>query len=329
MKNKLLSLVVALSAAFCMVLPVSAQTPPNINVGEVDGRPYLDQVYTVPVDTDPATLVQESVEKDGVTYLFSSTDTQQVPGNVLEKQIREQKLVRTFREEPEAVFDILSETYEYDQDGYTGTLTMEPDTVQREQTLPGTTNDGTDTEDDAEEPGETVAYMYSVWYSGSVTLQCPDQLQVTVRYLAEQEPEPTPKPEADSKELPAFSLFSFDTLPYLALPEFIIALLPMGFLPDGVIPGIWLVYAGGAFALLLLLLLIRALCKRRKKKKNADQPVPSEVEPLEDEQPTPKRGRQKSTDLANGPPEPTPSKMPVPAFLINMERGGTDTLDEP
>ncbi len=135
-----LSLILLMTAhAFAMDVPIS-QTEAEIN-----GEQTLTQVFEVSVDTKPESLIKEDFEQNGFSYELVSitkdegtavaekgvTDVVEIPLKATKEAVAREEAIQC-----------MQASIEYDQDGFKGTLYVDPSTLEltpvNERTVKGT-----------------------------------------------------------------------------------------------------------------------------------------------------------------------------------------------
>lgn len=333
MKNKMVSILLAVFMLCGFASPAAAETisvsPDTVSLVQSDAGVYLDVIYTVPQDIDPASLRKEKVDQDGVIYLFDSLSSEKVSGEVTEMRVRQMVFVRSEDDDLAAVQAAQPKDIPYEKDGFAGTLHL--DTAATEMSGPVMRNAAWQSNDAvftvmwvSESGGESTngemkrEYEYRFWYVGTVTHTEPDMLRVTVRYLAQN--------ASEEETMNSFFPFPAFSLPAIALPEW------LSETPTMLLP------IAGLAALATLFLILLSIVFRHRHGDAPDQDddmatAVNEEKPIGQKK---KKERKKSAKVAKANKEaPSAEKMtesrspmPVPDFLVNMERGGTDTLDE-
>ena len=335
MKNKLVSILLAMLMLCGFALPAMAETvtvrPDTVSLMQSDAGMYLDEVYTVSPATDPASLQKEKIEQDGVTYLFDSVSSEKVPGEVTEMRVRQVVFVSSEEDDLAAVQAAQPKSIPYEKDGFIGTLYLDTTAtemngpVMRDAAWQSDATNAVFTAVWVSEPGGTSGndktkreYEYHFWYVGTVTHPEPDMLRFTVRYLAQAAPE---------EEKPNFS-FSFPafSLPSISLPGWL-SVTPATFLP-----------VVGLVMLAILFLVVLSVVFRHSRGDSNDHSDSMTATGNEDKPAKQKKKKvhRKAAKVGKAKKDsPTTEKvtenrpmMPVPGFLINMDRGGTDTLEE-
>lgn len=187
----LLLVLLMTTQAFAMDVPVS-QTEAEIN-----GEQTLTQVYEVSADTRPETLIKEDFEQNGFSYELISitkdegterpekevTDVVEIPLKATKEAAAREEAIQS-----------MQASIEYEQDGYKGTLYVNPSTLElapvNERTIKGTQsiqksytneyNDDTVIPQSVSEGGYTWSYASHSW----TELPDPEDGSVPVGYQA-------------------------------------------------------------------------------------------------------------------------------------------------
>lgn len=136
MKRKLCSILLCLALALSMVMgalaaeaPVGGLVVPDSEVAqEVNGKQILTRVFKVDESVDPATLKVEKLTVDGFDYTFTSI-TQDVETMSDEKRVQVKVEHTSDTDDMEACIKLFDSELLYDEDGYTGTLHIDPKSV--------------------------------------------------------------------------------------------------------------------------------------------------------------------------------------------------------
>lgn len=114
------------SQAFAMEVPIE-QTEQMI-----DGKQTLTKVFEVDPSVDPATLQEDGLELNGYRYSLVSFTKETFDKEVTQTVSVEQQAALSSNDAAAAkaeAFTALPDTYDYDQDGYAGTLVRDSSTV--------------------------------------------------------------------------------------------------------------------------------------------------------------------------------------------------------
>lgn len=324
-KNKLLSLLVAAAIMICFAPAALAETmnvvPDKVAVTKSGDVRCMTVTYSVPLGTDVNELIRESVDQDGITYLYDSITSERVAGKADKKSVRQEVYIRSDSDDIASVQAEQPETLPYDEDGYSGVLTLETKSTHMElapaswigagpepvATAVWMSDKGGAETTDSTQIAEK--YIYTFVYTGIVTKAAPDFLSVNVKYVGQVQP------QNSTAEKPGFELFGF-TLPEIRLPT--ISMPDMGTIDGNQI--LWLL----AGAVVLASILIALLMLRHRKKKKLSEDASEPIEPIAEPPETHRRPKKKEQHD----PVQEARAMPVPEFLECFDRGGTDTLND-
>ena len=130
--KKLMTFGIAIAlSAMLAVNAFAMAVPTDTTVQNLNGVQQCIKTYTVPPDTDPASLIEEPFDYDGYTYSYSGITKQE---NLFtdEKEWSERVTVTTDKKDLEKVLEALSPTLEYDDGRYSGTLNLDHTTIKTE-----------------------------------------------------------------------------------------------------------------------------------------------------------------------------------------------------
>lgn len=277
--------IAAVMAAF--LLGILAATV-KVGTGSV-----LSREYDAPLETDPQTLVQQSMEVDGLPYDFLSVESETVPGVQDSREIRQSIVVQTSTTDRYEILQNHSLEVQYDKDGYEGTLLLAevwvddtPGAVTQASTMVMLSGPG----DEQEESDPQPSYSATLVYEGVISKTEPGHLHITARYRQSATPlryagawMRTLKKDASSME--AGQLVK----KYWYLPAAALALLAAGMVG-------WAV--------------------RINRKKETVEESMKVIEPRDDRTVRPEKRMEK--------PQAPATPMKRPAFLENMDRSGRE-----
>ncbi len=89
----------------------------------------LVKTFLVPQDTDPQTLLEEGLIRRGISYQVSDILCRELPGETERKEVSKTVTTSAETDENEELLSLLSPTLEYSEDGFTGTLTLDQDSI--------------------------------------------------------------------------------------------------------------------------------------------------------------------------------------------------------
>ncbi len=118
-------------ALMCTVSALAMEVPTGTIVQNLNGVQQYIKTYTVPVEVDPQTLIEEPFEYEGCVYTYKDI-TKQENDFQAEKEHTETITVETKKKDLAAVLDMLEPTMEYDDGRYSGVLALDHTTIHTE-----------------------------------------------------------------------------------------------------------------------------------------------------------------------------------------------------
>ena len=103
--------------------------PIEIQTAEEDGTRLLVKTFLVPQGTDPAALVEEGLTRRGVEYQVSDILRRELAGESESKTVTETVTMPAETDDGEELLALFTGSIPYSQDGFTGTLTLEPESI--------------------------------------------------------------------------------------------------------------------------------------------------------------------------------------------------------
>lgn len=103
--------------------------PIAIETAEDAGVRLLVKTFLVPEGTDPQALVEESLTRRGITYQVSDILLREVEGDSQTKPVTKTVTTPAETDDTEELLTLLSPTLEYGEDGYAGTLSLDPSSI--------------------------------------------------------------------------------------------------------------------------------------------------------------------------------------------------------
>lgn len=103
--------------------------PIEIQTAEEDGTRLLVKTFLVPQGTDPAALVEEGLTRRGVEYQVSDILRRELAGESESKTVTETITMPAETDDGEELLALFTGSIPYSQDGFTGTLTLEPESI--------------------------------------------------------------------------------------------------------------------------------------------------------------------------------------------------------
>lgn len=103
--------------------------PYSIQYEEQNGKPIIIKSFKLPVNVDPSTLIEDEWEEDGYRYTKSEILMDEPEQIVDERTIAEPIVFETEDDDPETIRAAIEPIMEYNQNGYTGQLTLDYDSI--------------------------------------------------------------------------------------------------------------------------------------------------------------------------------------------------------
>lgn len=103
--------------------------PITIETAEDAGVRLLVKTFLVPEGTDPQALVEESLTRRGITYQVSDILLRELEGDAQTKPVTKTVTTPAETDDTEELLTLLSPTLEYGEDGYAGTLSLDPSSI--------------------------------------------------------------------------------------------------------------------------------------------------------------------------------------------------------
>lgn len=117
---------------------VGSHYPVSVQTAEEGGIRLLVKAFLVPPDTDPQTLVEGDLTRQGVAYEATDILRQEQPGEVEKKTVSQTMTLESETDKMENILPLLKSTMDYQADGFSGTLILDRDSIQTKET--GTSN---------------------------------------------------------------------------------------------------------------------------------------------------------------------------------------------
>jgi hypothetical protein len=106
--------------------------PLQIQTAEDEGVRLLIKTFVVPQDTPPQALIQEGLTRRGVEYQVSDILRRELEGSSESRQVSQTVTLPSETDETDKLLALLEPSISYSEDGYTGTLTLDRDSVRTE-----------------------------------------------------------------------------------------------------------------------------------------------------------------------------------------------------
>ena len=103
--------------------------PIAIETAEDAGVRLLVKTFLVPEGTDPQALIEESLTRRGITYQVSDILLRELEGDAQTKPVTKTVTTPAETDDTEELLTLLSPILEYGEDGYAGTLSLDPSSI--------------------------------------------------------------------------------------------------------------------------------------------------------------------------------------------------------
>ena len=103
--------------------------PIAIETAEDAGVRLLVKTFLVPEGTDPQALIEESLTRRGITYQVSDILLRELEGDSQTKPVTKTVTTPAETDDTEELLTLLSPILEYGEDGYAGTLSLDPSSI--------------------------------------------------------------------------------------------------------------------------------------------------------------------------------------------------------
>lgn len=127
--KKIISTCIALMvSAACSISAFAMEVPTNTTIQDLNGVRQYIKIYTVALDTDPQSLIDDVFEYDGYTYTYSSMTKEEQSYSEKEHHT-ETVTADTEKSDLSVVLKALSPSIEYDDGEFRGTLYLDHSTI--------------------------------------------------------------------------------------------------------------------------------------------------------------------------------------------------------
>lgn len=106
--------------------------PLQIQTAEDEGVRLLIKTFVVPQGTSPQALIEEGLTRRGVEYQVSDILRRELEGSSESRQVSQTVTIPSETDETDKLLALLEPSISYNEDGYTGTLTLDRDSVHAE-----------------------------------------------------------------------------------------------------------------------------------------------------------------------------------------------------
>lgn len=108
--------------------------PIEIQTAEDGGTRLLVKTFLVPQGTDPAALIEEGLTRRGIEYQVSDILCRELAGESESKTVKETVPMPSETDDEEELLALFTASIPYSQDGFAGTLTLEPESIKAKAT---------------------------------------------------------------------------------------------------------------------------------------------------------------------------------------------------
>ncbi len=108
--------------------------PAEIQTAEEDGVKLLVKTFVVPEGTSPQVLIEEGLTRRGVEYEVSDILRRELEGSREQKTVSQKVRLETDTDKMSEILALLEPDKEYHENGFSGILTLNPDSIRTEET---------------------------------------------------------------------------------------------------------------------------------------------------------------------------------------------------
>ena len=105
--------------------PSGDYLPTKIWVEEEDGTRLLKKTYVVGAGVSPSELMEGSISRRGIAYQYLEMVKEELPGSTETKTVSQKETISTGSKDQAAIAAQAEQTIPYEQDGFSGTLTLD------------------------------------------------------------------------------------------------------------------------------------------------------------------------------------------------------------
>lgn len=150
---------------------VGSYYPIEVQTAEDNGIRLLVKTFLVSPDTNPQALIQYDLERRGVTYEPTDILRQEIAGEDEKKTVSQTVTMDSETDKLDDILPALASTMAYQEDGFTGTLTLDKDSIRtREAGTSSYAYQMTDTREFSNLDRNDPAYIPKTAEKGGVTL---------------------------------------------------------------------------------------------------------------------------------------------------------------
>ena len=105
--------------------PSGDYLPTKIWVEEEDGTHLLKKTFVVDASVSPSELMEGSITRRGISYRYLEMYQEELPGSTETKTVSQKETISTGSKDQAAIAAQAEQTISYEQDGFSGTLTLD------------------------------------------------------------------------------------------------------------------------------------------------------------------------------------------------------------
>ena len=105
--------------------PSGDYLPTKIWVEEEDGTHLLKKTFVVDAGVSPFELMEGSITRRGISYQYLEMYQEELPGSIETKTVSQKETISTGSKDQAAIAAQAEQTIPYEQDGFSGTLTLD------------------------------------------------------------------------------------------------------------------------------------------------------------------------------------------------------------
>ena len=105
--------------------PAGENLPTKIWTEEEDGTHLLKKTFVVDAGVSPSELMEGSITRRGISYQYLEMVKEELPGSTETKTVSQKETISTGSKDQAAIAAQAEQTIPYEQDGFSGTLTLD------------------------------------------------------------------------------------------------------------------------------------------------------------------------------------------------------------
>ena len=105
--------------------PAGEHLPTKIWTEEEDGTHLLKKTFVVDAGVSPSELMEGSITRRGISYQYLEMVKEELPGSTETKTVSQKETISTGSKDQAAIAAQAEQTIPYEQDGFSGTLTLD------------------------------------------------------------------------------------------------------------------------------------------------------------------------------------------------------------